>query len=225
MPVYGSFGQAWRYAAYQAASILSTTGSARADYTAWPGLAQGVLFCLFLIGGCSGSTAGGVKVIRITVLFKQCVNEIRRILFPQGVFSIHLNRKVGRKDVVYGAAGFIFLYLAVIIVTTLVTAFAGLDLFTSFSAAVSITGNIGLGFGPIVPGQNFAEFPAFLKWFYSLVMIAGRLELWTVVILFTPGYWRGRMPLTRGMKVNRPVLPGAPFTPVSPSRLFSGKML
>jgi trk system potassium uptake protein TrkH len=190
VPVYGSFGRAWRYAAFQAASILSTTGSVRADYTAWPPLAQGVLFCLMLIGGCSGSTAGGIKVIRVTVLFKQCVNEIRRILFPQGVFSIQLNRKVGRKDVVYGVAGFIFLYLAVVIFTTLVTAFAGLDLFSSFSAAVSITGNIGLGFGRIGPGQNFAEFPGFLKWFYSLVMIAGRLELWTVVILFTPEYWR-----------------------------------
>jgi trk system potassium uptake protein TrkH len=190
LPVYGSFGQAWRYAAYQTASILSTTGSARADYTAWPGLAQGVLFCLMLIGGCSGSTAGGVKVIRITVLFKQCINEIRRILFPQGVFSIQLNRKVGRRDVVYGVAGFIFLYFAVVIVTTLVTAFAGIDIFSSFSIAISITGNLGLGFGRAGPGQNFAEFPGFLKWLYSLVMIAGRLELWTVFILFTPEYWR-----------------------------------
>jgi trk system potassium uptake protein TrkH len=190
MPVYGSFGQAWRYAAFQTASILSTTGSVRADYTAWPGLAQGVLFCLMLIGGCSGSTAGGVKVIRITVLFKQCVNEVRRILFPQGIFSIQLNRKVGRKDVVYGVAGFVFLYLAVVSVTTMVTAFAGVDLFSSFSTAISITGNLGLGFGRVGPGQNFAEFPGFLKWFYSLVMIAGRLELWTVFILFTPEYWR-----------------------------------
>jgi trk system potassium uptake protein TrkH len=190
MPVYGSFGEAWRYASCQAASILSTTGAARADYTAWPSLAQGVLFCLMLIGGCSGSTAGGIKVIRIAVLFKQCVNEIRRILFPQGVFSIQLNKKVGRKDVVYGVAGFIFLYLAVIGLTTLVTAASGIDLFSSLSAAVSVTGNIGLGFGRVGPGQNFAEFPGFLKWFYSLVMIAGRLEFWTVCILFTPEYWR-----------------------------------
>jgi trk system potassium uptake protein TrkH len=190
VPVYGSFGQAWRYAAYQAASFLSTTGSARVDYTAWPSVAQGTLFCLILIGGCSGSTAGGIKVIRVAVLFKQCLNEIRRILYPQGVFSIQLNKKLGRKDVVYGVAGFIFLYLAVITVTTLVTSAAGIDLLSSFSAALSVTGNAGLGFGRIGPGQNYAAFPAFLKWFYSLVMIAGRLELWTVVILFTPEYWR-----------------------------------
>jgi trk system potassium uptake protein TrkH len=190
VPVYGSFGQAWRYAAYQAASILTTTGSARVDYTAWPSIAQGTLFCLMLIGGCSGSTAGGVKVIRVAVLFKQCLNEIRRVLFPQGVFSIQLNRKVGRKDVVYGVAGFIFLYLAVVALTTLVTAAAGIDLFSSFSAALSVTGNVGLGFGRVGPGQNYAAFPAFLKWFYSLVMIAGRLELSTVFILFTPEYWR-----------------------------------
>jgi trk system potassium uptake protein TrkH len=97
---------------------------------------------------------------------------------------------VGRKDVVYGVAGFIFLYLAVVAVTTLVTAAAGIDLFSSFSAALSVTGNVGLGFGLVGPGKTFAAFPAYLKWFYSLVMIAGRLELWTVFILFTPEYWR-----------------------------------
>ena len=190
IPQYGSLKTALRFGVFQGASILTTTGNARVDYTAWPSLAQGILLCLMFIGGCSGSTAGGIKVIRWTVLFKQAGNEIRRILRPKGVFSVHLNKKVGRKDVVYGVAGFVFLYFMIVAFTTLVTAASGYDIFSSFSTALSVTGNIGTGFGVIGPGHNYAVFPAHLKLFYSLVMISGRLELWTVFVLFTPEFWR-----------------------------------
>jgi trk system potassium uptake protein TrkH len=190
IPTYGSFGEAWRYGSFQAASIISTTGSPRVDYTTWPALAQAVLFALMFIGGCSGSTAGGVKVIRWVVLWKQMGNEMRRILYPQGVFSIQLNHKVGRKDVVYGVAGFLFLYMAVVGITTLAGAAAGVDIFSSFSAALAVIGNVGLGFGAAGPRGTFALFPDWLKWFYSFMMLVGRLELWTVLILFSPEYWK-----------------------------------
>ena len=190
IPQYGSFGEALRFGSFQTASILTTTGNARIDYSTWPPLAQAVLFCLMFIGGCSGSTAGGIKVIRHTVLFKQAWNELRRILYPKGVFSIQLNKKVGRKDVVYGVAGFVFLYFMIVGTTTLITAAAGFDLFSSFSAALSVTGNIGTGFGAVGPNHDFSVFPPHLKLFFSLVMIAGRLELWTVFVLFTPEYWK-----------------------------------
>jgi trk system potassium uptake protein TrkH len=190
IPQYGSLRAALRFGSFQAASILSTTGNVRTDYFAWPGLAQGVLFCLMFIGGCSGSTAGGIKVIRVAVLFKQAGNELRRMLYPRGVFSIRLNSKVGRKDVVYGVAGFIFLYFMVAGVTTLVTAAAGFDVFSSFSAALSVSGNIGAGFGAAGSQHDYSMFPDYLKLFYSLVMITGRLELWTVFVLFSPGYWK-----------------------------------
>ena len=190
IPHYGSFTNALRYGSFQAASILTTTGSARADFTAWPALAQGVLLCLMFVGGCSGSTAGGIKVIRHTVLFKQMGNELRRILYPRGVFTIQLNKRVGRKDVVYGVTGFVFLYLLIVGFTTLVTAASGIDVYSSFNIAVSITGNIGVGFGAAGPFQNYGEFPNHLKLIYSLVMITGRLELWTVFVLFTPEFWK-----------------------------------
>ncbi|MDR3343834.1 MAG: TrkH family potassium uptake protein [Treponema sp.] len=190
IPVYGSFREALRHASFQTASILSTTGSAAADYETWPLLAQGVLFCLMFIGGCSGSTAGGIKVIRHAVLFKQTGNEIRRTLYPLGVFSIRLNKKLGRKDVVYGVAGFVFLYMLVAAITTLITAASGVDPFSAFSASLSILGNVGLGFGAVGPSHNYGAFQDHIKWLFSLVMIAGRLELWTVFVLFTPGYWR-----------------------------------
>ena len=191
VPAYGSFGQALRFGSFQAASILSTCGNTRVDYSAWPALAQSILFCLMLIGGCSGSTGGGIKVIRHVVLFKQAGNELRRLLYPRGVFSIQLNRRVGRKDVVYGVAGFVFLYFMIVALTTLVTAAAGSDIYSSFSIAISVTGNIGAGFGTGGPFRNYSAFPHHLKLFYSLVMISGRLELWTVFVLFTPEYWKG----------------------------------
>jgi trk system potassium uptake protein TrkH len=191
IPVYGSLGKALRYGAFQTASILSTTGGVIADYETWPPAARMILFGLMFIGGCSSSTAGGIKVIRQVVLFKQAGNELRRLIYPQGIFSVRLNKKVGRKDVVYGVAGFIFFYMALITLTTLLTAAAGTDLFSAFSAALSVTGNIGAGFGVIGPSHHYGAFPDHIKWLFSLVMIAGRLELWTVLVLFTPRYWRG----------------------------------
>ncbi len=110
-PVYGA-AKALRYAAFQSASILSTTGAAITNYEIWPGLAQMALFGLMFIGGCSGSTAGGYKVIRHVVLWKQIGNELRRVIHPQGVFSIQLNKRVGRKDVIYGGAAFLFVFIA-----------------------------------------------------------------------------------------------------------------
>lgn len=189
MPVYGG-RTSLRYAAYQSASILSTTGAAIANYDAWPPLARMVLFCLMFVGGCSGSTAGGIKVIRHVVLWKQMGNEMRRVMYPRGVFSIQLNKRVGRKDVIYGVSAFFFMYLLVVAITALITAASGTDMFFSFSAALSITGNIGVGFGIVGPSHNYAEFPAYIKWLYSFVMIAGRLEMWTVFILFNPAFWR-----------------------------------
>jgi trk system potassium uptake protein TrkH len=190
IPVYGSFASALRYATYQSASILSTTGAAIANYETWPGLARMMLFGLMWIGGCSGSTAGGIKVIRHVVLWKQMGNEMRRLVYPRGVFSVQLNKRVGRKDIVYGVAGFFFMYLAVIAVTTLLTAASGVDIFSSFSAALSITGNVGTGFGAIGPTHNYSVFADPIKWLFSFVMIAGRLEMWTVFLLFSPVYWR-----------------------------------
>jgi trk system potassium uptake protein TrkH len=189
-PIYGSAVTAIRYAAYQTASFITTTGAAITDYEAWPPLAQGMLFLLMFTGGCSGSTSGGIKLIRHAVLFKQMGNELRRLIYPQGVFSVQLNRKVGRKDVVYGVAGFMFLYFLVVGITTLITAASGTDVFSAFSAALSVTGNFGAGFGAVGPAHHYGGFPDHVKWLFSFVMIAGRLELWTVFILFTPEYWQ-----------------------------------
>jgi trk system potassium uptake protein TrkH len=189
-PYYGTAGGAISGALLQTVSALSTSGTVFFDYSAWPAFAQTLLFLLFLLGGCSGSTAGGVKLVRYVVLCKQAGNEMRRLLHPRGVFSVQLNHKVGRKDVVYGVAGFLFLYMLMMVFTALATAAAGFDLVTSISAGVVLLSNIGTGFGATGPGTSYALFPAYLKWIYIFVMIAGRLELTTVLILFKRDFWR-----------------------------------
>jgi trk system potassium uptake protein TrkH len=183
--------KAFRDAAFQTASILSTTGLYTADYRIWPPLAKGALFFLMFIGGCSGSTAGGVKVIRYVILFKQTGNEMKKIIYPKGVFNIQLNGRPGKKDLVYGVAGFVFLYFIVIFAAALLVSSSGMDIFSSLNAALISLGNIGLGLGQTGPFSDFSGFPAYIKWGLSFVMILGRLELWTVLVFFSRDYWRG----------------------------------
>lgn len=187
---YESFIHALRYGAFQVVSIITTTGFATADFDGWASLAKGVLFLLMFVGGCSGSTGGGIKVIRHVVLFKQAGNELRRAIYPHGVFSVCLNGKVGRKDVVYGVAGFVFLYLSLVFGVTLITTVAGVDLLSAFSTALVTTGNIGPGFGLVGPTQNYGFLPDYVKIACSFAMIAGRLELLTLFVLFSPVFWR-----------------------------------
>ncbi len=190
LPTYKTFGTSFRYAAFQVASILTTTGFMSADFDQWVPLAKALLFLTFFVGGCSGSTGGGIKVVRIVVLFKQAGNEIKRLLYPRGVFSVRLNGKVGRKDVVYGVAGFIALYVGLVFGVMMVVAASGADLVTSLSGALATVGNVGPGFNSVGPTMNYSSFPDYVKWVFSFAMIAGRLELWTVFVIFTREFWR-----------------------------------
>ncbi|MDR2095954.1 MAG: TrkH family potassium uptake protein [Treponema sp.] len=184
------FLDAIRQAFFSMASILTTTGFSSVNINLWPPLAQGVLFILMFIGGCSGSTAGGVKIIRYVVLWKQAGNELRRIIYPKGVFTVRLDKKVGRKDVVYGVAGFVFLYFLLLGCTVLLVSASGLNLFSSVNVALITLGNIGQGLGLDNASAIVYGFPSGLKWALSFIMIAGRLELWTAFVLFSRDYWR-----------------------------------
>ena len=188
--VYGSFPLSFRHAAFQTASILTTTGFTTGDYAAWPFLAQAVLFVLTFIGGCSGSTGGGIKVIRIVALFKLGFHEMKYMAHPRGVFSLRLGREPLKKDIIYSISGFVLLYLFMLLLTTLVVATGGYDLITSLSSALVTLGNIGPGFGRIGPTLNYAFLPGYIKWFLSFAMLVGRLEVYTVLVLLTPRFWR-----------------------------------
>ncbi len=188
-PVYGTLLHSLRYGSFQVVSILTSTGFATADYLEWPSTAQFWIFVLFFIGGCSGSTGGGVKVIRWVILFKQITNETKRMLHPHGVFSIRLNNRVGRKDVVFNVTAFMTLYFLLVAVTTFVGCLGHLDILTAFTGALSMVGNIGPGYGLLGPSCNYNWLPSFVKWWYCFAMLAGRLELYTMIIFFLPSYW------------------------------------
>ena len=179
-----------RTALFYITSVLTTTGFSAGGQAILTPIARGVLFFLMFVGGCSGSTAGGIKVIRHVVLFKQTGNEIKKILYPRGVFSIRLNNKVGRKDVVYGVAGFIFLYFALLAVCALIIASSGLSHTNSLSIALLSLGNIGLDPALLNQTAIVGGLPDYAKWTLSFIMIAGRLELWTAFVFFSKEYWR-----------------------------------
>ncbi len=189
-PTYGTIADALRYASFQVVSITTTTGFVTADYSLWHPFAQMIIFFLMFVGGCTGSTGGSIKVLRWVIISKQLGIEIKRMLHPHGIFSIQLNDRAGRKDIVYSVAGFICLYFTLVVITAMVAALNGADLVTSYTAGLALVGNIGPGFGAIGPVGNYAFFHPAAKLWFSFAMIAGRLELYTMIIFFTRAYWK-----------------------------------
>jgi len=187
---YQSIGESLRYASFQVATMLTTTGFATTDFEKWPYFSQIILFMLMFVGGSSGSTGGGIKVIRLVTLFKQAINEMKFLLHPRGVFTLRINGTAVRKNIVYAISGFFFLYIIMLLIVTFVVAWSGYDILTSFTTALATVGNIGPGFGMIGPAENYAFFPPYVKWVLCFAMLVGRLELYTVLILFTPRFWR-----------------------------------
>lgn len=187
---YSTAADALRYAGFQASTILTTTGFATADYEKWPALSQTILVVLMFIGGCSGSTGGGIKVIRIITLLKQALNEMKYLLHPRGVFTLKINGQPVKKDIVYAISGFFFLYILILLASTTLAASSGSDFLSSFTASLATLGNIGPGLGLVGPTKNFGFYPDYMKWTFSFTMMTGRLELYTVLILFTKGFWK-----------------------------------
>lgn len=183
LPGSDSCSETVRDSAFQVASIISSTGFMTDDYTAWRSAAQIVLLSLVVIGGCSGSTAGGIKVVRWTVLFKQLVNEFRKLVHPHGVFTLRLNAQPGREMIVPYVASFVFAYLLLVFLTMFFGALAGLAPFEALTGSLSMVGNIGPAFGELGPTAHYGNIPDFLKCWYCVVMIAGRLEIFTLFIL------------------------------------------
>ena len=190
--VFETFGTSLQYAAFQVASILTTTGYATCDFDLWPHFSKIILFLMMFIGGCAGSTGGGIKVVRIVALFKLAYRELKRLIQPRGVFHLRLNKMVVRKDIISVITGFVFLYVVSLLVTTVVVAAGDYDILTSFSTALVTVGNIGPGFSMVGPTMNYAFFQDGIKWFLSLAMMMGRLEIYTVLVILTPWFWKNK---------------------------------
>ncbi|WP_419787833.1 TrkH family potassium uptake protein [Pseudodesulfovibrio sp.] len=187
---YQTVADSVRYTSFQVASILTTTGFATADYEVWPGIAQAILlFCMF-VGGCAGSTGGGMKVMRIMLVVKHSYQELFRLIHPRSVSRVKMGKTVVQDDVLRGVWGFFVLWLGLLVLAAFIVAGAGVDVVTSFAASLACIGNIGPGIGMVGPTENFAWLPATAKWALTFCMVLGRLEIYTVIILFVPEFWR-----------------------------------
>ena len=184
------FEESLRVGLFQATSIMTTTGYANADYELWVPAAQVVILLLMLIGGCTGSTAGSIKVLRHMIVAKEAQFSMRRLLHPRGVFVYKIEGKPVGPDTLASVSGFLLLYLLMLAAGVSILALLGLDSLTALGAATTTLGNVGPGFGLVGPAETFADLPSAALWVLSGLMLLGRLELYTVLILLTRGYWR-----------------------------------
>lgn len=188
--VYSSAGESLRFAAFQVASIITTTGFATADYEKWPAMSQLILLICMFLGASAGSTGGGVKALRVMLCFKYCYREFIALIHPRAVSHIKMAGKTVPDDVMRAVMGFLALYVGIFGVASVVLAGMGVDFVTSFGAVAACIGNIGPGFGQVGPVDNFAAIPFSGKWLLIWCMLLGRLEIYTVIILFVPEFWR-----------------------------------
>jgi len=181
--------QSFRDAAFQVVSVISTTGYITADYTAWAPLLTVIFFLLMFVGGSAGSTAGGVKIVRHMVLLKNSILEMKRQVHPSAIIPVRVNGKAVTQDITFNVLAFFIIYVTVFAIGSVVMALIGVDFLTAIGAVATSLGNVGPGLGTVGPVDNFAGIPAAGKWFLSLLMLLGRLELFTVLILLTPYFW------------------------------------
>ncbi len=188
---YDSMAQAFRYAFFQVVSITTTAGYTTADFSLWPFFSQMALLVLMFIGGSAGSTTGAIKCVRVLVLLKLLYKEVYRLIHPHAVTPVKLNGKVIPPEVLRSVAGFTFLFFLVFVLSSGVLTMLGLDLVTSISSAAATLGNVGPALGMAGPVVGYGELPDLAKWILILNMILGRLEIYTLIILLFPAFWRG----------------------------------
>ncbi|WP_237267403.1 TrkH family potassium uptake protein [Tenacibaculum todarodis] len=188
--VYGNAESAIRHALFQVISVVTTTGFVSADFTMWSFFATGIFFALFFTGGSAGSTSGGIKIVRHIVMLKNSFLEFKKALHPNAIIPVRYDGKTVSQSIVFNILSFFILYMLIFIISTVIFTILGLDIMSAFGAAASSLGNIGPAIGSVSPVDNFAHLSVGAKWFCSFLMLIGRLELFTVLILFTPFFWR-----------------------------------
>ena len=182
----GSF----RHAVFQVVSITTTTGYVTTDYLQWMPFLSVIIFMLMFLGGSAGSTGGSIKIVRIALLIKNSALELKRLIHPNAVVPVRLNKKGIDPQIMTNILAFVVYYMTITVVSTIVMSAMGYDLNSSLGAVAASLGNIGPGIGAGGPVENYAHIPVFGKWFLSFLMLLGRLELFTVLILFSPAFWK-----------------------------------
>ncbi len=182
--------QAFRRALFQVASLQTSTGFATDDYMLWPPIAWGILLIIMIIGACAGSTSGGIKCIRMVILSKVARNEFKRILHPNAVLPVRVNRHAISPTIQTTVLAFSFVYTVIILLSTLLLVGMGISFDEAIGCAISSIGNMGPGLGQYGPAYSWAALPIAAKWLLSFLMLLGRLELFTILLLFTPYFWK-----------------------------------
>ncbi len=188
--VYQSIGEAVRYGAFQVVSIVTTTGYVTADYEKWPAMSQLILLLCMFLGASAGSTGGGMKCLRILLCFKYCYKELFYLIHPHAVTRVKIGGKTVPDDVMRSVLGFLALYMGLFALSSVLLAGLGVDFTTAFTAVAATIGNVGPGFGMVGPVENYAQIPVLGKWLLIWCMLLGRLEIFTVIILMVPEFWR-----------------------------------
>ena len=183
-------GEALRHVSFTVASIVSTTGFVTVDFALWPNLALTLIVCLTFVGACAGSTGGGFKVSRLYILMRGAFNELGNLAHPHRVKKVTMDKRPVDNAVLHTANVYLVWYMLVIAVSVILISFEGKDLVTNFTAVVTTVNNVGPGLGLVGPTGNFACFSVFSKIVLIFDMIIGRLELFPVLLLFTPSTWR-----------------------------------
>ncbi len=185
-----SFEQSFRYSIFQVVSMITTTGFATVDYLQWTPFLYFLLFVLMFFGGSSGSTGGGMKIVRILLVLKNSYLELKRLIHPNAIIPVRFNHQVVPQKIISNVLAFIVFYIVIFVIGTIVMSALGLDFDSSMGATAAALGNIGPGIGSVGPAENFYHIPAFGKWFLSFLMLLGRLELFTILIILSPSFWK-----------------------------------
>lgn len=190
LPVFGNLWDTIRHSAFQVASIITTTGYATTDFDLWPSLSKTVLVILMFIGGCAGSTAGGMKVSRIFILFKSIIKEIKIMKHPRTVFKTTMNGRIVEHETIRGVNVYVAAYFLIFVIALLIISIDNLDFTTNFTAVATTINNIGPGLNLVGPTGNFSVYSGLSKVVLSIAMLIGRLEIFPMLMIFVPTTWK-----------------------------------
>jgi trk system potassium uptake protein TrkH len=188
--VSADIGRALRYALFQASSIVTTTGFTTDNFSKWPAFSKIILVLLMFIGGSAGSTGGGIKCVRLLLILKYSYRELYRLIHPHAVTRVKLDHVSVPPEIMKSIWGFFALYIGVAILATILISSLGLDMLTSFTSVAATLGNVGPGLGIVHPSSTYNDLPTLGKWILSLCMLIGRLEIYTILVLLIPEFWK-----------------------------------
>ncbi|MGD8307297.1 MAG: TrkH family potassium uptake protein, partial [Ignavibacteria bacterium] len=182
--------EAFRMTLFHVTSLTTTTGYVSSDYENWAPFSRMFFFTILFIGGCAGSTGGGIKFARHFLLFKNSILELKRLIHPRAIIPVRFNGKGVSPEIISNVQAFFIFYIGITVFGSIILSFLGLDFVTSAGAVATCIGNVGPGIGAVGPVNNFADLPDISKWILSTFMLLGRLELFTVLLIFTPSFWK-----------------------------------